>query len=227
MAIKFEKILIWGRSAEEYTKMFALTLEDSKLKIIDCAGGPASFNVEMTRRGGNVVSCDPIYKFSKTEIAQHIQEANREVMNAVQRNPDNFVWQDIQSPSQLLNIRRSAMQEFIEDLSLGIQEKRYVIGELPTLPFADRQFDLALCSHFLFIYSEHLSEEFHLASIVEMCRVAIETRIFPLLDTSGKLSPFLLPAVNQLLKQGYKVEIRQASYEFQKSGDKFLSISKS
>ncbi|MBG1244651.1 class I SAM-dependent methyltransferase [Nostoc sp. NZL] len=227
MGIKFEKILIWGRSAEEYTNMFGLTLEDNKLKIIDCAGGPASFNVEITRRGGNVVSCDPIYKLSKTEIARHIQEASREVMNAVQGNPDNFVWQDIQSPSQLLKIRISAMQEFIEDFSLGIQEKRYVTGELPTLPFADRKFDLALCSHFLFIYSEHLSEEFHIASIAEMCRVAIETRIFPLLDTSGKLSPFLLPVINQLIKQGYEVEIRQASYKFQKTGDKFLSVSKS
>ncbi|MFS0519154.1 class I SAM-dependent methyltransferase [Nostoc sp. UIC 10607] len=227
MVIKFEKILIWGRSAEEYTKMFGLTLEDNKLKIIDCAGGPASFNVEITRRGGNVVSCDPIYKLSKTEIARHIQEASREVMSAVQGNPDNFVWQDIQSPSQLLKIRISAMQEFIEDFSLGIQEKRYVTGELPTLPFADRKFDLALCSHFLFIYSEHLSEEFHLASIAEMCRVAIETRIFPLLDTSGKLSPFLLTVINQLIKQGYEVEIRQASYKFQKNGDKFLSVSKS
>ncbi|MEH1864207.1 MAG: class I SAM-dependent methyltransferase [Nostoc sp.] len=227
MRIKFENILIWGRSTEEYIKMFGLTVEDIKLKIIDCAGGPASFNVEITRRGGNVVSCDPIYKLSKSEITQRIQEANREVMNAVQGNPDNFVWQDIQSPSQLLNIRRSAMQEFIEDFTLGIQEKRYVIGELPTLPFADRQFDLALCSHFLFIYSEHLSEEFHLASIAEMCRVAIETRIFPLVDTSGKQSPFLLPVINQLIKQGYKVEIRQASYEFQKTGNKFLRLSKS
>ena len=144
MVIKFDNILVWGRSTEEYTKMFDLTLEDLKLKIIDCAGGPASFNVEMTRRGGNVISCDPIYKFSQSEISQRIQEANHEVMNAVQGYPDNFVWQDIRSPSQLLNIRRSAMQEFIEDLSLGIQEKRYVIGELPTLPFADRQFDLAL-----------------------------------------------------------------------------------
>ena len=224
MGIKFENILIWGRSTEEYIRMFGLTLEDVKLKIIDCAGGPASFNVEMTRRGGNVVSCDPIYKFSKSEIAQRIQEANREVMNAVQGNPDNFLWQDIQSPSQLLNIRRSAMEEFIEDFLLGIQEKRYVTGELPTLPFADRQFDLALCSHFLFIYSEHLSQEFHLASIAEMCRVAIETRIFPLLDTSGKPSPFLLPVVNQLIKKGYEVEIRQASYEFQKTGDRFLRV---
>ncbi|WP_392480740.1 class I SAM-dependent methyltransferase [Nostoc sp. C110] len=227
MGIKFENILIWGRSTEEYIKMFGLTVEDVKLKIIDCAGGPASFNVEITRRGGNVVSCDPIYKLSKSEITQRIQEANREVMNAVQGNPDNFVWQDIQSPSQLLNIRRSAMQEFIEDFTLGIQEKRYVIGELPTLPFADQQFDLALCSHFLFIYSEHLSEEFHLASIAEMCRVAIETRIFPLLNTSGKPSPFLLPVINQLIKQGYKVEIRQAPYEFQKTGNKFLRLSKS
>ncbi|MDZ8187964.1 MAG: class I SAM-dependent methyltransferase [Nostoc sp. ChiSLP02] len=224
MAIEFQNILIWGRSTEEYTRMFGLTFEDIKLKILDCAGGPASFNVEMTRRGGNVVSCDPIYKLDKSEIAQRIQQANGEVINALQGNPDNFVWQDIQSPNQLLKMRKSAMQKFLEDFPLGIQEKRYITGELPTLPFGDRQFDLALCSHFLFMYSQHLSQEFHLASIVEMCRVAIETRIFPLLDTSGKPSPFLLPVINQLSEQGYEVEIRQASYEFQKNGDNFLRV---
>jgi hypothetical protein len=34
MGIKFENILIWGRSTEEYIKMFGLTVEDVKLKII-------------------------------------------------------------------------------------------------------------------------------------------------------------------------------------------------
>ena len=52
---------------------------------------------------------------------------------------------------------------------------------LPTLPFADRSFDLALSSHFLFLYTEQFDESFHRSSIVEMCRVADEVRVFPLL----------------------------------------------
>ncbi len=227
MEFKFDNILVWGRSVEEYIQMFSLTVEDIRLRILDCAGGPANFNVEMTRRGGRVISCDPIYKLSKSEIVHHIQDAERQIMDAIQKNVDSFVWRDIQSPKQLREIRIAAMQAFIDDFSLGIQERRYVTGKLPILPFVDQQFDLALCSHFLFAYSEHLSEEFHLASIVEMCRVAKETRIFPLLDTSGKLSPLLQLVFKKLKKQGYAVEIRQASYEFQKGGDKFLCVSRS
>ena len=45
--------------------------------------------------------------------------------------------------------------------------------------FADREFDLALCSHLLFLYSEQLTADFHLASIRELCRVAGEVRVFP------------------------------------------------
>lgn len=227
MGLKLENIVVWGRSAEEYTRMFGLTPEDLKLRILDCAGGPASFNVEMTRRGGKVVSCDPIYKFTSSEIAQRIQESYQAIMDVVRANLNSFVWQDIHSPSQLGEIRITAMHAFIEDFSLGIQERRYVTSELPILPFADKQFDLALCSHFLFTYSDHLSEEFHLASIAEMCRVAKETRIFPLLNISGEPSPLLQPVINKLNEQGYKVQIRQVPYEFQKGGNRLLHVSSS
>jgi hypothetical protein len=227
MGLKLENIAIWGRSAEEYVRMFGLTSKDLELKILDCAGGPASFNAEMTRKGVKVVSCDPVYKLTSSEIAQRIREAYQPIMDVVQANLDSFVWQDIQSPNQLGEIRMAAMHAFIEDFSLGVQENRYVTSELPILPFADGQFDLALCSHFLFTYSDHLSEEFHLASIVEMCRVAKETRIFPLLNTSGKLSPILQPVTNKLNEQAYKVQIRQVPYEFQKGGNRLLHVSSS
>ena len=46
-------------------------------------------------------------------------------------------------------------------LRAGRADGRYVEAELPTLPFADRSFDLALCSHLLFLYSVQLGEEFH------------------------------------------------------------------
>ena len=61
----------------------------------------------------------------------------------------------------------------------------------PSLPFADGSFDLALCSHLLFLYSAQFDEAFHRASIREMCRVAAEVRIFPLLALDGSRSPFV------------------------------------
>ena len=33
-----------------------------------CADGPASFNAELSGRGGRVVSCDPLYRFDAAQI---------------------------------------------------------------------------------------------------------------------------------------------------------------
>ena len=83
MGFKLENVVPWGRSLEEYIRMFNLTADDLRLKILDCAGGPASFNVEMTRKGYNVISCDPIYQFSVDEIAQRIQETYQTIIDGV------------------------------------------------------------------------------------------------------------------------------------------------
>jgi hypothetical protein len=48
------------------------------------------------------------------------------------------------------------MQVFLNDYEQGKAEGRYVDAELPTLPFADKTFDIALCSHLLFVYSVQL-----------------------------------------------------------------------
>jgi hypothetical protein len=225
MSFKIESVIPWGRSMSEYVKMFDLTPDDLSLSILDCADGPASFNAEMTRQAYKVISCDPIYQFTASEIEQRVQDTYQAVINGVQVNFDRFVWQDIQSPAQLGQIRIAAMRQFLEDFPLGIQQGRYVIDELPVLSFNTSQFDLALCSHLLFTYSDQLGADFHLASILEMCRVAKEVRIFPLLvNFSEETSPLLQPVMNELQQQGYKVEIRQVTYEFQKGGNKMLRI---
>lgn len=224
MGLKLEKVIPWGRSLTEYVKMFHLTPNDLHLRILDCAGGPASFNAEMTHQGYSVISCDPIYQFSADEIAQRIQETYSIVIEGVKAAQDSYVWQDIQSPEQLGQIRMTAMQLFMKDFSLGVQQGRYVMSELPTLPFECDRFDLALCSHFLFTYSDLLFQDFHLASIRELCRVATEVRIFPLLNISGEPSLLLPFILEELAVQGYNLEIKQVPYEFQRGGNQLLRV---
>ncbi len=126
------------------------------------------------------------------------------------------------------------MELFLQDFPRGLFEGRYVEGGLPTLPFDDGTFDLALCSHFLFTYSVQLSEEFHLASILEMCRVAEEARIFALLASSvhavggeeGEASPHLGTVVDGLEHRGYEVRVEGVPYEFQRGGDEMLRVRK-
>ncbi len=225
MGFKLDKIIPWGRSLNEYIGMFDLTLDELNLAILDCAGGPASFNADMTRQGYKVISCDPIYQFSADEIAGRIEETYQTVIDGVKTNSANYVWQNIESPEQMGIIRMEAMNKFLDDFTLGLEQGRYVLDKLPNLSFKDKQFDLALCSHLLFTYSDHLSKDFHLNSIKELCRVAKQVRIFPLLNVSGERASLLLPVIEELQQSGYRAEIKQVNYEFQKGGNQLLSVS--
>ncbi|MGA9381832.1 MAG: SAM-dependent methyltransferase [Phormidium sp.] len=224
MGLKLESVIPWGRSFAEYVKMFNLTADDLNSNILDCASGPASFNVEMTDQVYNVISCDPVYYFTADEIRQRIEDTYSAVVNGVKANLDCYVWQEITSPEHLGKVRMAAMEKFLADFDSGLKEGRYLPHGLPVLPFNNYQFDLALCSHFLFTYSEQLLEEFHLAAIREMCRVAKEVRIFPLLNISGEESPILQPVMNKLAMQGYSLEVKQVLYEFQKGGNQILKV---
>ena len=97
-------------------------------------------------------------------------------------------------------------------------------AELPTLPFPDASFDLALCSHFLFLYSSQLGASFHLSAIREMCRVATEVRIFPLLALGGCTSRHLDRSVDDLRASGFAASIEDVPYEFQRGGNQMLRI---
>ena len=68
MSMKLEEAVPWGRLTSEYIAMLALTPQDMNGRILDCAGGPSSFNAEMTRQGRQVMSIDPLYQFTEDEI---------------------------------------------------------------------------------------------------------------------------------------------------------------
>ncbi|MGK7894555.1 MAG: IS200/IS605 family accessory protein TnpB-related protein [Xenococcus sp. (in: cyanobacteria)] len=78
------------------------------------------------------------------------------------------------------------MNKFLADFDTGLAQGRYLKELLPTLNFADQQFDIALCAHLLFTYSEQFSLDFHLQSILEMCRVAQDVRVFPYKQTTSQ-----------------------------------------
>jgi hypothetical protein len=204
--------------------MFCLTDEDLKGRILGCGDGPASFNSEMNKRGCRVISADPIYQFDTKEILQRIEDTYDEVIKQMHREKDKFVWNVIKSVEELVRIRMAAMREFLHDYEQGKNEGRYLAKTLPTLPFEDRQFDLALCSHFLFLYTHQLSLDFHHEAISEMIRVAKELRIFPLLDLDGTLSPYVDIIIMKFENNGNTVQIESVPYEFQRGGNKMLKI---
>lgn len=222
--MKLENIVPWGRNLSEYQSMFLLSDQQLRSKILGCGDGPASFNTEVTALGGNVVSVDPLYRFSKMQIAKRIDEVADEVLEQVKLNEKEFVWHTIPSPDALYTLRTEAMQKFLEDYEEGRKEGRYIEGALPDFSFEENQFDLALSSHFLFLYSDHMDEAFHLRAIQEMLRVAKEVRIFPLVTLEGHLSHHLEGVIERLERSGFSTEVISTAYEFQKGGDKMLKI---
>jgi hypothetical protein len=219
-----EQVVPWGRSFEEYRRMFALSDGDLALRILGCADGPASFNAEATRRGARVISCDPIYQWEAVHIRERIAATYDQILDQTRHNVDEFVWDSIRSVEELGRVRMAAMQDFLEDYSQGKVHGRYVEAELPTLPFSDSSFDLALCSHLLFLYSSQLGEAFHHAAIQELCRIAREVRIFPLLALGGQRSPYIDRRVEELREAGHDVSIENVPYEFQRGGNQMMRI---
>jgi hypothetical protein len=219
-----DQIVPWGRSFDEYRRMFALGDGDLRAKILGCADGPASFNADATALGGHVISCDPLYRLNATEIRDRIAATSDEVLEQTRLNVHEFVWETIRSVEELRQLRIGAMEAFLKDYDAGKRESRYVDAGVPILPFPDQNFDLAICSHFLFLYTSHLSEAFHKSAVLELCRVAADVRIFPLLALGGKPSAYVPGMVEYLRDCGYDVSIERVPYEFQRGGNQMMRI---
>lgn len=226
MAVIYEKVVPWGRNYDEYSKMFNLTDEDLSKKILGCGDGPASFNAEGTEKRFNITSVDPIYCFTKEEIEKRIEETYELVLKQTRENSKNFLWKEFKNVEELAEARMKAMKFFLSDYEKGLKEKRYIQGELPNINFLKNTFDLTLCSHFLFLYSDNLTLEFHIESIEEMLKISKEVRIFPIIDNNLNLSKHYDKVVNYFNNKNFIVQEEEVEYEIQKGGNKMLKILK-
>ncbi len=225
MAILLKDVVPWGRSFEEYVSMFALDGADLEKRILGCGDGPAAFNADMRARSLRVLSADPVYAFDGAGIEARIMETFEDVLAQTRFNADRFVWESIPSIEALAKRRMAAMRAFLADYAEGASHGRYAACALPSLPFRDKAFELALCSHFLFLYEHHRGLAFHEAALAELCRVASEVRVFPLLNMEGTPSTLLAPSMRAMEAQGLSCRVVSVPYEFQRGGDKMLVIS--
>lgn len=224
MAFTLDQVVPWGRPFSEYVRMFALSEADLQRRIVGVGDGPASFNAELTARGGTAVSCDPLYQFSADQIRQRIDEITPIMVRETEANKEEFVWDHFGNPAGLIAARQGAMARFLEDYDSGKENGRYLNASLPNLPFNAGEFDLAVCSHFLFLYSQQFSYDFHLEAAQELLRVANEVRIFPLLQLGSTPSPYVGRVVETLTAVGHQVMIKTVNYEFQKGGNQMLRV---
>ena len=219
-----DQVVPWGRSLDEYRRMFLLTETDLPRRLLGCGDGPASFNAEATRLGMRVVSADPLYRWQTEHIRDRIAQTRDQVLEQTLSNAGEFVWDDILTVEALGQLRMAAMGHFLDDYDQGKAAGRYVDAALPTLPFADAAFDLSLCSHFLFLYTTQLGEAFHRAAVEELCRVAGEVRIFPLVALGGQRSPYVDVLTDERRLAGDDVSIEVVPYHFQRGANQMMRI---
>jgi hypothetical protein len=159
----------------------------------------------MTAEGGRVVSIDPLYEFDGGQIRRRFDETIDEVLSQVRATPERWVWSYHKDIDDLRRNRERAIQLFAADYEAGLREERYRLG---------------------FLYSDLFDEEFHVASITELCRTAREVRIFPLLTLKQERSPHL-HAVQQTAKElGFDCVVENVSYELQKGGNEMLRLTR-
>jgi ubiquinone/menaquinone biosynthesis C-methylase UbiE len=219
------KVPPWGRSASEYEAFLALADAPSSARILDCGGGPASFTAEWSRQGRFVVAADPVYRQSGDEIAADFEPTAARMLEGTRKARDRFIWDHYKSPEDVVETRRHTLKRFLADFQHPRRASRYVAARLPKLPFPNDSFDLVLCSHLLFLYSEELGLDLHITSLREMLRVGREVRVFPLLDMEGRRSAHLGACMREL-EAVARVELVPVPFEFRRGDSSMFRLTK-
>lgn len=222
--MQLDKVVPWGRSLNEYIKMFSLAEGDLNKSILGCGDGPASFNAELTETGGSIVSADPVYQFNAEQIRSRIDAVYPHILSQLAKESDKYVWETIADVEELGHLRMKAMEIFLSDYNDGKKSGRYIQAALPELPFEEKVFDLALCSHYLFLYSEQVDQVQHMLSVKELCRVAKEVRVYPLLSLDGVQSKHLDPVISSLKGSGFEASLQPVEYQFQRGATEMLVV---
>src|SRR6185295_10376870 len=186
-----DKVVLLGRTLDEYRRYFALDLESLRGKaVLDVASGVSSFTAEATCLGIQVTAFDAIYELPVEEIRRRCGPDLDHVADAV-RNLKTYRWDFYKSVENLRTFRERAYRAFLDDYR-DHQGKRYVPGRLPKLPFRDGQFDLTLVSYLLFVYEDQLDYQFHRQSLLEIMRVTRgEARLYPIVTFEAIRSSYL------------------------------------
>jgi hypothetical protein len=213
-------MLVTSRSYAEYEAMFDLPA-DLPGRILDCCAGGSGFTAAAA--GVRAVAADPAYSLSFPELETAVRRGTAQGGGIVTDHPEHFTWEWYGSAERRDAMRAEAAEAFLAD-----RRRRpwcYPAAALPDLPFAAGAFDLVLCSHLLFTWSDRFGEQWHLAALRELIRVGAEVRVFPLVvQRTGEPVPFLEAVRRELGAAGADSEVRRVPYEFQRGGNRMLVL---
>lgn len=203
--------------------MFALGTEELSGSILDCSAGASDFVAGAAQRGTRAVAVDPAYALPRAELARLGSEDLVCGGAIADLHPGRFTWTWYGSRERRSELRQRALARFRPDLVT--HANRYVAGQLPQLPFRDAAVDLALCSHLLFTWADHLGRAWHRAALQELARVAREVRAYPtVLQGAGDAVPFWGELMDDLAAVGLHARTAHVDYEFQVGADQMLVV---
>jgi len=202
--------------------MFGLTPADlAAASVLDCCAGGSGFAAETAAR---VVAADPAYALGQHDLADRVRAALHDGDQIIGAHAEHFDWSWYGDPASRTVLRTAAARHFLDDLRE--HPGRYIAAALPNLPFTTGSFDLVLCSHLLFTWSDLLDADWHSRALAELIRVARrEARIYPLVvQGTGQPVAFLDDLRAELAAAGYRSRILAVPYRFQKNADRMLVI---
>lgn len=218
------EVILLGRTFDEYARMFAL--DESTLRhnrILDAGSGVSSFCAEANARGYRVTASDRIYDLSADDIEQKCSADLDHMLAQLAGITQNYVWDYFPTLDALRANREQAYRAFAADYR-QYGNSRYVTTTYPVTGFADAQFDLALVSHFLFLYDEQLDYDFHRRTLLELLRVAREVRLFPLVNMRTERASAVTRLLEDPIFAAYMIRIDHVDYEFIRNSSEMLVI---
>ena len=222
--LDLERIVFIGRTFEEYMDMFALSIKELEgKKILDCPAGACSFTAVGNKLGLHITACDIAYDHPVEDLESKGLQDIEHAMQSMEKAKNNYIWRYFDDIEKLKKHRVHALKDCTSHMRES--SKHYIPVTLPFLPFKDKEFDMLLSAHFLFMYADRLDEQFHIQTLNELLRVTKEEiRIFPLVDLEGNRYPYLERLIAYLLDKGYVVEEVNVPYEFMKNANAMLKV---
>lgn len=202
----------WIYGLNEYEQIFDLKPEDYEKTILDFPGSISSFNADAHLKGAHITSSDAIYRLNIEEMRDYAN--NLFEMNAayLKKHANKILKEGDQALDSIFAMWERNKLHFLQDYAAGKRQGRYESVLMPELPYVNHQFQLALCSDYVFC--RHAQNSCRPEQVVfELCRVSEELRIFPLLTEKGEISEWLGPVMLELQNNNYGIEIREVSFK--------------
>lgn len=214
--LELTSVAFFGRTFQEYLHFFGLCRARLRgLRVLDVAAGPSSFVAEARAFGIKAAGADPMYGLPLSTLRTHVDLDYARMLGQMRQRAGLFRFRYFASIDDAEASRREAASLFLKDYEAGFAQGRYLGASLPDLGVDDREFDLVLCAHLLFIYAEQFDYAWHLAACLELCRASRgEVRIHPVCGKDGKPYEHLGLLLSDLAAEGVVGRVVDVDYEF-------------